>query len=203
MTGQHCREAGMGLGHCLEKGCVAKFAQSFGDMGFNTIGSGFWYVEGGQDGWDTVSSQSVESSHDQVDRWFILDMSEIGSPPNAKQVNVAQKHHGEYPRKDVLQSVFSTLLNILIVVEDHQADWTLITLIDKGLYDRKAPEIRNIPKERVIRYAAVCTSMLADCQGHSTPCAPRPSLDTTLAAAETQLGNLTELSCPRNAHRQS
>ena len=38
----------------------------------------------------------------------------------------------------------------------------MITLIDKGLYDRKAPEIRNIPEERAMRYTAVCTSMLAD-----------------------------------------
>ena len=37
-----------------------------------------------------------------------------------------------------------------------------MTLIDKGLYDRKVPEIRNIPEERGMRYTALCTSMLAD-----------------------------------------
>ena len=38
----------------------------------------------------------------------------------------------------------------------------MITLIDKELYNRKAPEIRNILEERAMRYTAVCTSMLAD-----------------------------------------
>ena len=37
-----------------------------------------------------------------------------------------------------------------------------MTLIDKGLYDRRIPEIRNIPEERAMRYSAACTSMLAD-----------------------------------------
>ena len=76
--------------------------------------------------------------------------------------DVAQKHHGEYPSKGVLQGVSFTLLNVLIVVEDYRADRTLITLINKGLYDRKAPEIRNIPEERAMRYTAACTPMLAD-----------------------------------------
>ena len=35
-------------------------------------------------------------------------------------------------------------------------------LIDKGLYDRGDNEIRNIPEEQVMRYTAVCTSMLLD-----------------------------------------
>ena len=74
-------------------------------------------------------------------------------------LDVAQKCHGEYPRKGILQG---RLLDVLIVVEDRQADWTLITLIDKGLYDRRVPEIRNIPEERVMRYTVVCMSMLAD-----------------------------------------
>ena len=56
-------------------------------MGFDTIDSGFWDVEGGQDGQDTISSQLVESSHDQVDWWLVLNMSGIGLPPNAKWVN--------------------------------------------------------------------------------------------------------------------
>ena len=39
----------------------------------------------------------------------------------------------------------------------------MATLIDKGLYDRKMEEqYWNIPKERAMRYAAVCTSMLSD-----------------------------------------
>ena len=35
-------------------------------------------------------------------------------------------------------------------------------LVDQGLYDRKAPEIRNIPEERAMRYSAVLLSMLSD-----------------------------------------
>ena len=35
-------------------------------------------------------------------------------------------------------------------------------LIDRGLYDQGDNEIRNIPEERVMRYLAVCTSMLLD-----------------------------------------
>ena len=39
----------------------------------------------------------------------------------------------------------------------------MTTLIDKGLYDRKWEEqYRNVPEERVMRYTAVCTSMLLD-----------------------------------------
>ena len=76
--------------------------------------------------------------------------------------DVAQKHHREYPRKGVLQGVSFTLLNVLIAVEDCRADRTLITLINKGLYDRRAPEIRNIQEEQVMSYTAVCMLMLAD-----------------------------------------
>ena len=49
------------------------------------------------------------------------------------------------------------------LVGDPRRDRTLATLIDKGLYDRKQEEqYRNVPEERAMRYAAVCTSMLSD-----------------------------------------
>ena len=39
----------------------------------------------------------------------------------------------------------------------------MVTLIDKGLYDWKWEEqYWNVPKERSMRYTAVCTSMLSD-----------------------------------------
>ena len=46
----------MGLGCCLEKGCITMVAQSFRDVDFDTVDSGFQDVEGGQDGQDTISS---------------------------------------------------------------------------------------------------------------------------------------------------
>ena len=49
------------------------------------------------------------------------------------------------------------------LVGDPRRDRTLATLIDKGLYDWKWEEqYRNVPKERSMRYTAVCTSMLSD-----------------------------------------
>ena len=38
----------------------------------------------------------------------------------------------------------------------------MITLIDRGLYDRTDALFRSVPEERVMRYSAVCTSMLTD-----------------------------------------
>ena len=38
----------------------------------------------------------------------------------------------------------------------------MITLIDKGLYDRTDALFRSVPEERAMRYSAVCTSMLVD-----------------------------------------
>ena len=49
------------------------------------------------------------------------------------------------------------------LVGDPRRDRTLVTLIDKGLYDWKTEEqYRSVPEERAMRYAAVCTSMLLD-----------------------------------------
>ena len=49
------------------------------------------------------------------------------------------------------------------LVGDPRRDRTSATLIDKGLYDQKWEEqYRNVPEERAMRYAAVCTSMLSD-----------------------------------------
>ena len=49
------------------------------------------------------------------------------------------------------------------LVGDPRRDRTLATLIDKGLYDRKMEEqYWNVPEERAMRYAVVCTSMLSD-----------------------------------------
>ena len=49
------------------------------------------------------------------------------------------------------------------LVSDPRRDRTLATLINKGLYDRKWEEqYQNVPEERAMRYAAVCTSMLSD-----------------------------------------
>ena len=95
--GQCCREAGMGPGRCLEKRGVAIVARSFRDVDFNTVDSGFQDVEGEQDGWDTILSQSVESSHDHIEWWFFLDMSEFGSLPNAKRVNGLGAQGAEWP----------------------------------------------------------------------------------------------------------
>ena len=76
----------MELGHCLGGGGVATVARPFGDVDLDTVASGFRDVKGGQDSWDTVSSRSVESGCGRVERWFVLDLSEFRSPPNAKRV---------------------------------------------------------------------------------------------------------------------
>jgi hypothetical protein len=63
----------------------------------------------------------------------------------------------------VALSSFADSLMASIIVNDTRVDRTLITLIDKGLYDRVgADEIRNVPEERAMRYTAVCTSMVTD-----------------------------------------
>ena len=46
------------------------------------------------------------------------------------------------------------------LAEDPRNDWTLVELIDQGLYDRSEGEIQNIPKERAMRYTLVRTSMM-------------------------------------------
>ena len=38
----------------------------------------------------------------------------------------------------------------------------MITLIDRGLYDRTDTLFRSVLEERAMRYSAVCTSMLTD-----------------------------------------
>jgi hypothetical protein len=37
-----------------------------------------------------------------------------------------------------------------------------MTLIKKGLYNRGDDMMRSIPEERAMRYASVCTSMVAN-----------------------------------------
>ena len=50
----------------------------------------------------------------------------------------------------------------LFVVDDERHDPSLEKLIDIGLYNRWGDMVRSTPEERVMRYSAVCTSMLAD-----------------------------------------
>ena len=38
----------------------------------------------------------------------------------------------------------------------------MISLLDRGLYDRPEIQFRSVPEERAMRYLAVCTSMLTD-----------------------------------------
>ena len=38
----------------------------------------------------------------------------------------------------------------------------MITLIDRGLYDRMEMQLQSVPEERVMRYSAICMSMLTD-----------------------------------------
>ena len=38
----------------------------------------------------------------------------------------------------------------------------MISLIDRGLYDRPEIQFQSVPEERAMRYLAVCTSMLTD-----------------------------------------
>ena len=59
----------------------------------------------------------------------------------------------------------------LLLVGDERRDRALMTLIDRGLYDRPAGDIIvNLAESRSMRYAAVCTSLLMnrveDLKGH-------------------------------------
>jgi hypothetical protein len=76
----------------------------------------------------------------------------------------SQLRRGQYSSMEpVTLSSFADCLRASIIVNNVRVDRTLITLIDKGLYDRVgANEIRNIPEERTMRYTAVCTSMVTD-----------------------------------------
>jgi hypothetical protein len=76
----------------------------------------------------------------------------------------SQLRRGQYSGMEpVALSSFADSLMASIIVNDTRVDRTLITLIDKGLYDRVgADEIRNVPEERAMRYTAVCTSMMTD-----------------------------------------
>ena len=38
----------------------------------------------------------------------------------------------------------------------------MITLIDRGLYNRTEMQFQSVPEERTMRYSAVCMSMLTD-----------------------------------------
>ena len=88
MTEWHCRGAGTRLGRYFVGRDVAPVARSFGDVDCDAAASGSRDVDEGQNGRDTTLSRSVEGSRGRVERWFILGMSEFGSPPNAKRVSV-------------------------------------------------------------------------------------------------------------------